>query len=366
MDLVLAIGDFVRDIDLFGLTRVVDICLVAKQIGNAVERSVLADGEFNRGDTGSESILQVRQGVVERGPFLVEFVDENHPRYTELLCDSPGVLGLYLDTLCGVDHEDGEIDNAEGGMDISDEIGVAGGVDEVDLVPHPLEGCQCQAQRHVASVLLRIEIGDRVALLDGSQALDRAGAVQQGFSQRCLACAGMPNQGDVADLFRGKHVHYPASRVVVGGMKPTPQPDAAFRRSLRSGRARVAKPVDAAVLNTAAPRGVGVRIPPRAPKVLHNTPAAARPQHVSFGSTFGQPACRCDGPFCLQPPAELRLKTEDRHNPNNSAFASRYPASSRAPESRAAIKSRSRPMVDPLACSSVAFPEARPGARSRA
>ena len=73
------------------------------------------------------------EGAVEAGPLAVELVDEHQARQAELGGPGPGRLGLGLDALHGAHDDDGEVDHRAGGPHLTEEVGVAGGVDDVDL-----------------------------------------------------------------------------------------------------------------------------------------------------------------------------------------------------------------------------------------
>ena len=64
----------------------------------------------------------------------------------ELGGDLPDRLGLHLDAVDRADHEHREVGHPQRGVDVADEVGVAGGVDQVDLVAVPLERRQGQRQ----------------------------------------------------------------------------------------------------------------------------------------------------------------------------------------------------------------------------
>ena len=66
---------------------------------------------------------------------------------------------------------------------VTDEVGITGRVDEVDLVSMPLEGRHRQRHRHAALVLLIVVVENRVAVFDGSLPVYRTRAKQQCFGE---------------------------------------------------------------------------------------------------------------------------------------------------------------------------------------
>ena len=75
-------------------------------------------------------------------------------------------LGLHLDAVDRADHEHGEVGHPQRGLHVADEVGVAGGVDQVDLVALPLERGERERQREAPLLLLGVEVGDGGAVLD--------------------------------------------------------------------------------------------------------------------------------------------------------------------------------------------------------
>ena len=83
--------------------------------------------------------------------------------------------------------------------DLAEEVGVAGGVDDVDLDVADRERGQGERDRHVALDLLGLEVAHRRAVVDPALSGDRTGGEEQGLGQRRLARAVVSDQGDVAD-----------------------------------------------------------------------------------------------------------------------------------------------------------------------
>ena len=118
---------------------------VGQQIDDAAEVSLLSDRELERSDAGAEAVLELVERALERRALPVELVDEDHARDAALLGHLPGDLGLHLDALDRRDDAHHEVDGAQRRGDVTDEVRVAGGVDEVDLVPVDLERRRARA-----------------------------------------------------------------------------------------------------------------------------------------------------------------------------------------------------------------------------
>ena len=119
----------------------------------------------------------------------------------------PELLGLDLDTFDGAHDEDGEVGDAQGRVHLALEVGVAGGVDDVDLVALPLDGCEGQGQGLSPLLLFGIEVADGAAIFHATQALNGAGLQEERLGQGRLTGAPMTNQHDVADLLRCNLIH---------------------------------------------------------------------------------------------------------------------------------------------------------------
>ena len=132
------------------------------------------------------------------------------------LRELPRDLGLDLHTLDRRHDEQCEVGRLERGTDVADEIGVARGVDDVDLRAVELERRQCERHRDAAPLFLGVEVADGRAVLDLAQAGDRPGCEQERFGERSLAGATVAHEGDVADVGRWERLHPipPGSRAV--------------------------------------------------------------------------------------------------------------------------------------------------------
>ena len=148
MNLVLLVGHLVGDLVLGGLaTRtVVEEGGVAEEIGDAVELGLLADGQLERCDADAELVAQLVERALERRSLAVELVQVDHAGHTDFGGQAPGGLGLHLDALHSADDEHGQVGDTQRGVQVADEVGIAGDVEHVDLVALVLEGSQRQRE----------------------------------------------------------------------------------------------------------------------------------------------------------------------------------------------------------------------------
>src|SRR5690606_30840280 len=96
---------------------------------------------------------------------------------------APRVFGADLDARGGVEHDHGAIDGRGGGDDLAGEVGIAGRVQDIDLVVAPLDRGDRGVDRHAALGLIGVPVGDSVAVFDSTEPGDRAGGEQHRFGQ---------------------------------------------------------------------------------------------------------------------------------------------------------------------------------------
>ncbi|MNP41428.1 hypothetical protein D3C76_1351310 [compost metagenome] len=101
---------------------------------------------------------------------------------------------------------------------MADEIGIAGGIDQVDFRILVAEMHQGGSQRVVIVALHGIGIAQRIATLQRTHRGNRATAMQQGFRQQGLAAVTVADQGHRSNLFyrvaRHGHLHFQDSRSI--------------------------------------------------------------------------------------------------------------------------------------------------------
>ncbi len=200
-----------------GHPALVDVRGVGEQVGDAPEPGLLPDGQLQRRDAGAQPVAQLGQRGVVVGALAVELVDEHHAGDAEPGGQAPRLLGLDLDAVDGADHEHGEVGDAQRGGHVAHEVGVAGRVDEVDLVVTPLERGDRQRQRDAPLVLLGVVVAHRRAVLDPAEAVDGACPVQERLRQAGLARPAVADKGDIADVIGREPLHQ-APPSVVGAM----------------------------------------------------------------------------------------------------------------------------------------------------
>ena len=123
---------------------------------------------------------------------------------------------MDLDAFDGAHDEYGQVCDRESGFDLGHEVGVAGGVDDVDLAVLEQERGQGQRDRYLPLELFWLEIADRRPILCPTRSGQHAASHEQRLGKGCLAGAAMSDERDVAD-FRGRHgVHVGTSLPATG------------------------------------------------------------------------------------------------------------------------------------------------------
>ena len=219
---VLPSGHVVGDGAGRGLAPLVGDGRVRQQVGHTPERGLLADGQLERGHArprrrACRSSRVRSKEARSRSSLLTKIM----PGQPQVGGDLPHVGGLHLDPLDRAHHEHRQVGDGQRGGRLFGEVGVAGAVEEVDLVALPLDRGQGGRDRQAALVLLGFEVGDRGGVLDPAGPADGARQIQERFGQGGLAGPAVADQGHVADRRRWVRLHRWSSP---GIGSPSPDP----------------------------------------------------------------------------------------------------------------------------------------------
>ena len=149
---------------------------------------------------------------MEVGARLVLLGDEDHPRDPGSGALGPHLLGADLDAVDRAHDQHREVRDRQRGIHPAREIGVPGGVDEIDLVRlavgrGPRERRHGERERDAVLDLLRLEVAHGRAVLDASGPGDPPRAEQECLGERRLSAAAVAHEGHVPDLGRRCRVH---------------------------------------------------------------------------------------------------------------------------------------------------------------
>ena len=161
---------------------------------------------------GTQLRLNLRDELLPAGVLAVQPADDDRPGHLALLGQAPGRIRAHLHPRRGVNQDQGRVGGGHAGDHLSQEVGVAGGVDQIDpgrlTARRQVEADDGGAAAHAALLLVRIEVGDGVAVFHPALPADRAGGEGQRLHQRGLAGATVGYENDVADL-GGADAHGP-------------------------------------------------------------------------------------------------------------------------------------------------------------
>ena len=143
-----------------------------------------------------EELVDLVDHFLGSGVAAVDFVDDHDGGQVarERLLQHVARLGQRA--LGGVDQQDDPVDHGERPLHLAAEVGVAGGVDQVDLHALPDDGGRLRQDGDAALALLVVRIHHTVD--DGLMGSERAGGAQQRIDEGGLAVVDVRDKGDVS------------------------------------------------------------------------------------------------------------------------------------------------------------------------
>ena len=163
-------------------------------------------GQVQRQAFTPERGLDLRQHIGQLDPGCVDAIDDDDAVERAL-----GGVGHHaqchrLDAGGRVDHDRRGLHRLQRGQRLTEEVGVAGGVEQVDAGVAVLQVHHAGAQRMLHAALDRVEVADRAATLDAAHRADHAGLLQQRLGQAGLAGGGRADQRQGPDRQGGRAV----------------------------------------------------------------------------------------------------------------------------------------------------------------
>ena len=181
--------------------------LHADDVDDALEVLGLADGDSDGAEAAAEAGVQQRHGGIEVGPFAVNVVDVHGAGQAHVLGLAPQLRGHDLGAVHSVHHEQGHFRSLHGGQGVADEVGMAGGVQHVDLVVLVGDGRDGGGNGELALDFLGIVVKVGLAVMGGAHAGGLPGNEEHGLGQRGLAGAVLAHKDDVSDVFGSRSCH---------------------------------------------------------------------------------------------------------------------------------------------------------------
>ena len=103
-----------------------------------------------------------------------------------LFAITPDHLGADFHAGGGADDDYRAFADAHAGFDLADEVGIAGGIDDIYFLVPPVEGQQGQVDADSALDFIRVIVGDGGPVINFAQAGDNAGGEKHRLGERSL------------------------------------------------------------------------------------------------------------------------------------------------------------------------------------
>ncbi len=108
--------------------------------------------------------------------------------------------GVDLDAGRRADGENDVLDGCQCAQGAADEIGISGGIDQVDLLAVGLEVEEVAVDGEMAAFLFVFDVGDTGSVVDRPAAVGGACGIKKGVGKAGLARRPMSSEGNVADV----------------------------------------------------------------------------------------------------------------------------------------------------------------------
>ncbi len=170
----------------------------ANQIDDALEILLGTDRELDGDGLGAKPGLDVLHRLEEVGADLVHLVGEDDARHFVFIALTPDRLGLRLDALIAVEHDDGAVEHAQRAFDFDGEIDVAGSVDDVEALFLPERGGRGRGDGDAALLLLLHEIHGRSAVMHFADLVALAGVIEDPLRGRGFPGIDVGHDAEIA------------------------------------------------------------------------------------------------------------------------------------------------------------------------
>ena len=182
------------------------------QVDDARESIGFSDRNLDGNGLRAEAFLQAAQRVVEVGVFLVQEIDHHHAGQAVLVRVLPGALRLHLDAFYGLDHDGHVVRDAHGAVHFAGEIGIARGVENMEVVVVPFAVQRRQVHGNAVFDLFLAVVRHGVAVVHATEPVRGAGVEEHGFRQGGLAAPPVAREANVSDFFDVIFLHeHPSS-----------------------------------------------------------------------------------------------------------------------------------------------------------
>ncbi len=181
---------------------------LADDVHHAFKCVFLADGDVNGCGFDPGVFVDVFQNLVEIRVLVVHAVHQDDLAYLFVLQLFHRQFQAYFKAGCCVDRQDHVFHRGNGHNGVTDEIGVARSVQDVDLVVFMIHPAQAQAQRHPLGRLFRIEVHHCVAFVDLADPVGGFGQIENLFGNGGLARSAGSHKQEIAQFLQVVFFHF--------------------------------------------------------------------------------------------------------------------------------------------------------------
>ena len=130
----------------------------------------------------------------------VELVDDDRAGQTLVRGLGEHLAGVHLDAVDGGDDDDGRLDGGERFEGRADEVRIAGGVEDVEVLAVVIDVEDVGVDGEVVFMFLVVGVGDGGPVVHAAHPIDRVGLEEQGIGQAGLARGAVPHECNVPDV----------------------------------------------------------------------------------------------------------------------------------------------------------------------
>ncbi len=212
-------------------------------VGGHLERAdhrfeivAVADRQVERHAGVAEKVLNAFDQRRELDVVRVHLADDEDPPQPQLAGLLKHPPGVDADAVVGVDHNGGGVDAVQSAQGLTDEVGIARRVEQIELLAGMREVNQARLDGVLVQFFLFVEIANAAALVDAGRPLDRAGRGKDLVGQHRLAGVAVATKGNVADILNVGRCHTKFSfecGSMTGNSWPAGRASAAVRSCVR-------------------------------------------------------------------------------------------------------------------------------------
>src|ERR1044071_2448091 len=171
------------------------------QVDDAFKSCFLSDGDLDGYGAGVEAFADGINSMFKIGAHLIHLVNEANSGNAVFIGLAPHGFRLWFYAMHGVKHGDSAVKDAEGSLDLSGKVHVAGRINNVDADVAPCAGGGGGSNRDTALLLLLHPVHGGGAFMHFANAVRDARIKQDTFSRSGLAGINVGHDSDVAATF---------------------------------------------------------------------------------------------------------------------------------------------------------------------